>query len=353
MKPPAPDLRRQTAGWAQTFREDWEECRNDPDYAPSKAWSLLAAWGAVCRLYAEPPPELIQLPDLLRRDAEVLLTALAQAPQPAEWLDRARDLDRAWDVTVRADHLSELEDAAAGLFNQLDRHRLAECMARRLLTNGTTPDWLACWSEQLSLADAFFADHVEAFFPAASQAAAVLAGCRADLDEADPELWQTTLNYRHLEEAWEELTADPVLPQLGVHDLRAIQNKLSSDRRATLPLVERASIEWVAYAGVAAAPVQNGWTSYECQEPERQYKALFDLLHPDQQPEVVVTFYRNGHHAGDLAGQTVRLRGVPATIDKDGKAQFPRAALDNQTGPLRLEVGEPPAIWPFLSEPQR
>jgi hypothetical protein len=350
MKPPAPDVRYQAAAWAQTFREDWEECRNDPDYAAGKAWCLLAAWGDVCRLYEEPPAAIAQLPELLQRDAPALLTALRQAPEPAEWLDRARDLSSAWDGTVRTDHLRELEDIAVILFDELDRHSLAACVADGLPSDAATAEHLRTRQQQVEEAEAWFRDHVTAFLPAAKLAGAVFAACRPGLEE-DEALWRTVLKHRLLEETAEELAAAPVMPRLGPHDLRAMLDKVRPPSRGAVRPAALASLDWPGWAAIAATPAPNGGTTYECLDPQQEYKALFDLAPPDQQPEVLVNFYRNGQHAGVLAGTTVRLRGVSATIDTQGRARFPRSDLEKQAGPLRLEVGEPPVVWPLLTEP--
>jgi hypothetical protein len=352
MKPPAPNKRDWAVSWAQVFGEDWQECKDDPAYAPDKARSLLAAWGALCRCFSPDgmPAAAAAVAALVRQDAAALLTALRQGPEPAEWLARARELDGAWDFATDPEAVRELETAAVTLLNELDRSSLAVCMASRLAADEATEPW-ATWRRQVAEAEEWFAGHVDAFLPAAAGAGATLAACRAGLEE-DEALWQTVLKHRLLEETAEEAAAPPVLPRLGPHDLQAVQDKVGrTTLRAARP-VARTELAWPAYAGVAAATGQLGWSTYECRGPREEDKALFDLAHPDLQPEVLVRFYRNGQHATDRAGTPVRLRGVVATLDGEGRARFPRAALENQTGPLRLEVGEPPVLWPFHIESQ-
>src|SRR5947209_7721404 len=107
---------------ALSMRENWEECREDPCYAPEAAGELLAAWGALNRFFVEFPAEIVPVLELVQRDAVALLGAVRQASEPVEWLDRSRDLDGAWDVTVREDWLRELEMGAIDQFDRLDRH---------------------------------------------------------------------------------------------------------------------------------------------------------------------------------------------------------------------------------------
>src|SRR5205807_691843 len=144
-----------------------------------------------------------------------------------------------------------------------------------------------------------------------------------------------------------ELTAITLFDELDRHSLAVyVAEQLASAdtmmehvraRQQEIAGIEEWFRDHVA-AFLPAAPLAGaaarGWKSYECQDPQNLYKALFDIAHPDVQQEVVVSFYRNGHRAGDLAGKTVRLRGVAATIDAQGRAGFRRSALEKETGPL-------------------
>lgn len=226
MKPGAPDLREQSVAWVLTFCADWEECRDDCYYGPEKAWSLLAAWGTVGRCFAELPEALASARAVIKQDTLTLLAALRQAPDPAEWLDRARQLDRAWDFAVGEDALRELEMGAIDLFDCLDRHSLALCMARRL-DSGSEVAHLISRTQLLTQAEGYFAQHVEVFLPAAYLASAEIAACRPDLEAADPELWLTTRKHRQLEEVWKEMEVTALPQSLTEQDKQAIQAKVS------------------------------------------------------------------------------------------------------------------------------
>lgn len=271
MKPRVPNPREQAVAWVLTFWADWEECRDDSSdapgtaesqrgcrsgphtisrtgsksgswprsrsetrqspkadsyYAPEKAWSLLAAWGAVWRFFPELPEALASTGAAIKQDAPDLLAALRQASDPAEWLERAQHLHRAWNFAVREDALRELEMGAIDLFDRLDRHSLALCMARRLASEREAAD-LTRRAEQLEKAETFFAQHVDAFLPAAHLASAVIAACRPDLEVADPELWRTLRKHRQLEEVWMEAGSASEPQNLPELDKKAIQDKVS------------------------------------------------------------------------------------------------------------------------------
>lgn len=226
MKPRPPNPRDAAIAWAQTFCEDWKECRDDSYFAPVKAWALLAAWGAVRRFFAEMPVDVAGVSELLQRDSIAILAALWQSPDPAEWLERARSLDGAWDFALREHELRELETRATVLFDELDRHGLALCMARRL-DPGSENTELNRRIEQLSLAEEFFAQHVVSFLPTAHLAAAEIAAFRPDLEQADPELWLTTLKHRRLDQVRKETESFRSPQFLTERDKEAIQAKVA------------------------------------------------------------------------------------------------------------------------------
>jgi hypothetical protein len=366
MKPPAPDVRYQAAAWAQTFREDWEECRNDPDYAAGKAWCLLAAWGDVCRLYEEPPAAIAQLPELLQRDAPALLTALRQAPEPAEWLDRARDLSSAWDGTVRTDHLRELEDIAVILFDELDRHSLAACMAGRLASDAATAEHLRTRQQQVEEAEAWFRDHVVAFLPAAKLAGAVFAACRPGLEE-DEALWGTVLKHRLLEETAEELNAEPLLQQLTESDKQAILTKADRARSNGLPPIVPA--QWRGQQILAfsrqALPKQllAAATPADSEIPDllplrfRSAKKNVEVrlfVPTGDAPLAGSTVVRlncydlgSGKEARRLANNTVYLAGIERSLDERGRADFTLRELCEAGQDLFVVLdGEPATLEP-------
>jgi hypothetical protein len=220
VKPRASNPRNLAVMRALSTQESWQDCREDPDYAPALAWELFAAWGELHRFFAELPAEVGSVPALVQRDASILLAALGKAVEPKEWLDRARDVEQAWDYTTREDALRELEMIAIDLFDRLDRHSLALCMARRL-NSGSEADSLMRRAEQLAHAELFFAQHIDAFVPAAPLAIRVIAALRPDLEQADPELWRTTQIHSRLAEAWKEAEGGGSPPHLSERDKQA------------------------------------------------------------------------------------------------------------------------------------
>lgn len=203
MKPQVPNPRDAATAWAQTFCTDWEDCRDDPVYGPDNAWALLAACAALYRFFSVLPAEVVSVPAVLQRDSAALLAVLRQGLTPTEWLDRARDVDGAWDYATDDDALRELKMIAIDLFDRLDRHNLVLWMARRL-DSGSEAENLNRRAEQLARDEEFFVNHIDAFFPAASLAKAVIAALRPDLEQADPELWKTTRIHHILVDAWNE-----------------------------------------------------------------------------------------------------------------------------------------------------
>lgn len=377
MKPLAPNPRGQAVGWAEAFRDDWEECRSDPDYAPEYAWSLLAAWGEVCRFFDKLPEEVASIPALLQRDAGALLASLGQAPPPAEWLERARRLDRAWNYAVHEEPLRDLELGAINLFHQLDRHSLAVCMARRLTAEcSETTGWLADWTRQVEQAEEFFADHVDAFLPVAFLARAVLANCRPDLDEADPELWETTLKHRRLEELGEEMEADLEPVRLTDRDRQAIQAKVAQARlKVLLPII---FVQWAgrrvqayprrlipqrllaaAAAGteLPSALVPLRWCSPDGAVEARLHLPLADVPAAGVEP-VRLNLYltASGDRAINLVGQTVHLAGIERKLDDLSRADFTVQELQDAGQDIFLGVaGEPwtPCPGPSATESNR
>jgi hypothetical protein len=356
MNPPAPNPRNQALAWAQVFREDWEECRDDPDYAPSKAWSLLAAWGGVCRFF---PPEALPAEAsavfaLVHQDAAVLLNALRQAPEPAEWLERARGLDGAWDFATGEEVVRELETAAVTLFDELDRHSLAACMAARLDPAGASAEWLAAWQRQVEEAEGWFRDHVEAFLPAAPLAAATLAACRPGLED-DEALWQTVLKHRVLEEAVEEAEAEPALPRLSESDKRAILAKLDRACPNGMPRVipiSRQGQQLQAYSRevlppspIAAAPAVADLPEtlpLKLFSPGRAFEARILVPTASAAGNEVVRLncyeVASGEAALRLARATICLAGVERRLDDRARADFTLQELRDSGEELFLEV---------------
>src|SRR6266545_3492321 len=204
--------------------EDWADWQGHPTQGPRTARDLLAMWGALARLYRpdQLPAEAAPLSELLQREAPAILLAAAQAPGASAWLERAHELDRAWDFATDREAVRDLEFAAVTLFDELDRISLAACMAPRLASEAPTAEPWATWRRQVAAAEGWFAGHVDAFLPVAPLAGATLAACRPDLEE-DEALWDTVLKHRLLEETAEELEAVPSFQRLSESDKQAVQ----------------------------------------------------------------------------------------------------------------------------------
>ncbi len=341
MKPPAPNLRDQALGWAEVFREDWQECRDDPAYAPTKAWSLLAAWGALCRFFPPEalPAEASAVSAVVHHDAAALLAALPQTPEPAEWIERARNLHRAWDFAACEEVVRELERAAIMLFDELDRNSLAACMAARLAPDGATAERLAAWRQQAEEAEGWFRNHVAAFLPTALLARATLAACRSSLEE-DEALWDTVLKHRLLEEAAEELEADPPPRRLSESDKQALQAKV--DRARSNGLAQIVPAQWqgrqilvfsrrVLPPQLLAAAAPAGTELPELlalrlRSPKETVEARLFLpagVAPVDGSEVIrLNCYDIATGKEVLAKKTVSLAGIERSLDDRGRVSF-------------------------------
>ena len=375
MEPPAANPREMALERLQAFRDDWEDCRDDPALASEKARALLAGWGVLCRLFdpAEPPGEVADVPQLLQESSRRLLDTLQQVPAPADWLERARHLDRAWEHTVRAEDLRELELAAVELFVELDDDSLALCMARRLPGAETASAWLAEWSGQVNQNQSYFAEHTETFLPAAPLAGRWLDASREDLDEADPELWETTLKHRRLEEAAQEAEAGAPPLALNAMDRQALRAWVDTKKaeaatyaveaaalRSLVVMVAVRGMQIQAYSrralpplglGAAAAPGEMPgrhrtvftWKKSDGTDEARTLVPAGDVPAAGQEP-IRLNIYNSasGEPAYPLAGRIVRLAGIERPLDSRARADFTLQELHDAGQDLLLEVdGEP------------
>jgi hypothetical protein len=193
----------------------WPEVRDDPALGPEEARDLLALWASVRRFAADAVPGDLaaRLDAAVRADAPRLAEQVVRlAPLPS-WRRRALRLERSWEYARTDDDIDRREEAAADLFEELDRARLAVYAVRRLVPAGderrTAVKPLA---RQVRLCERFVQERPGVFLPVAELAADWLRACRPDLDAFDYRLWETTLTHRAVEEALEEAEtpADPV-----------------------------------------------------------------------------------------------------------------------------------------------
>ena len=181
----------------------WPEARQNPRLAPSEAVDVLAAWAHLQRF----PPAVItgsvteDLARLVADDSSVLVTSLLRQSSVGGWLEAASALEQGWDAALQVEELGELEEASRDLFHALDQGALAAWAANRLLDpESPHRGKLSEIREEIARCENFFADHAEAFLPAAGLATAMLLAYRADLDEVDLELEETTDKYTLLAE---------------------------------------------------------------------------------------------------------------------------------------------------------
>jgi hypothetical protein len=355
MKPPAANPRDLTVERALACADDWQDAREDPTVAPAKACALLGAWGALCRLFDPQalPPEAAPVRDVFHITGHGLLAACRQVPAPTEWLEQAGHLDRAWDHTTSSDALRELEGAAVDLFDRLDQDSLAACVARRLAAD-LAADWLAGWSRQVAKNEAFFAAHTHAFLPAAPLAVVVLDACRSGLEEADPELWATTLKHRLLEEAAAEAESDAFGPTLTEQDRRVILAR--AERPLGVGLSQEAGktkslLAWLPRRRGAAASDSRDleYLPVRCyRKPDGTVVARLEAPQEcDANDELVVTFIQGGDLAKSLKpGTRVWLASVPSSINDQAQASFKLRELYQAKQPPVLEVGDEREQWP-------
>lgn len=369
MKPPAIHLRNLAVQRALAFRDDWEDCREDRALAPRKAHALLAAWGELCRFFEPPrlPDDAVLLPGFIHDASHDLLDALRHLPEPIEWHERAQELDQGWDHTAQSHALQELELASLDLFSQLDADAMAVCMARRLARNsGIGADWLESWSQQVRENESFFIAHRDAFLPAATRAIAILNDCRPDLDEADPDLWATTLKCRYLEELAEELEMT-ALPHLNERDRQAMQDQAHATRQplrqSSLVTMVRDRLAYaydvlpsalLAAAGTPMDELPGNRAALVWKKPDGTIEARLLLPAADRpvlgEERVRLNLYRTntGEPALELADHRIRLAGIARVLDERAQADFTLRELHDARQDLVLEVdGEP---WPAMSE---
>lgn len=351
MKPPVPeprDLAQQRFRWCAL---DWLEAHDEPDRAPDQARNLLAAWAGLSRIIdpSEWLAALVELTARLQHDAAALLNAFLDNAPPAEWLQDAAELDTAWETLERADLISELDSAAAHLFDKLDEHQLAVLQARRLAEqSGAATEQLRNWQRQLDAAEDFLADHADCFLPAAPSAAVLLDAFRPDLDELDYELWLTTLKHRRLEELEEELEAAPSLvrPTLprpaAIVKVRRNGREFTAHTRDVLPQLRLAA---------AAAPEAMQLTQRLWRSPDGTSEACLTLPTAGPGP-ARLAFYGvvDRQPPAMLANRPVILAGREGLLNDRVLTDFAIRELLDANEPLWLEVdGVPWEAAPAIS----
>jgi hypothetical protein len=174
---------------------------------PETAQALLAVWAGLRRLAAgKADRDEDRLQAMVREDAP-RLTGLACA-EPLfdldDWLLCAEYLDRAWDKGE--EEAEELDWQTHELFERLDRAGLTLWAVQELAGPGADVEGQA--TARLVRAEEFLAERVDLFVCLATDVAAVLSSLRPGLEE-EPQLWETVLKHRRIEEERDELAAVP------------------------------------------------------------------------------------------------------------------------------------------------
>jgi hypothetical protein len=367
MKPPAPPNPRERAiQRALTFLDNWEDFgRAAQDSATARA--LLATWGNLCRLLdpAELPAEVAPLPGAVLESAPCWLAALGDNLDLSYWLAKSRSLAGAGDYALDSEAQRELELAALQMFEELDEDGLALCMARRLPGAAGSADSLTDWARQLATNEAFFAAHLEAFLPGAWRVADFLNACRPNLDTSDPELWETTLKHRLLEEVAEESEADSVTVRLNEKDRQSIlmqarPNTVQKALAALLVFATWRGMQIWTYNRRALLPPTMGSAAPAADEVPRERTCL-TWMKPDGTVEARMTvptangsaaasaplrlfLVDSGNPAVNLGQRPVRMGNLERILDARARVDFTLPELDEAGDYLVLEVdGEP---WP-------
>ena len=185
----------------------WERRRHAPEAGATSARDLIAVWAGLRRLAEGPSGEsLSSLERVVTDDTVALGAAIASLVfHAAQWCQRVEELDRAW-ATAEQDE-EDLDWQTYTLFEELDRVSLA-CWWLRKQTEEVT-ETVDRLSREIEAAEACLAVKVNLFLCLATDAAAVLSDSRPDLDSTEPQLWDTLLKHRRIEEARDQIELSP------------------------------------------------------------------------------------------------------------------------------------------------
>jgi hypothetical protein len=311
---------------------------------PETARALLAVWAGLQRLVpAGTDPDEGRLELLVNSEITRLAGVACEGMlfDADDWLHRAKILDRG--VDAAAEDLEELDWQAHELFERLDRASLAVWAIGMLPRPSLDAGTLAATRAALERADAFLAARPDLFVSLAADVADVLSCARPDLDEQEPELWETLLRHRRVEEAADELEAPP-----GRGALLAA----ARPHRVRPEVPEWAWLPYPEQAMAASAPRPAGIVHCYWREPGGGAVAVLVADQADPRTPLRVNFYRGTEPAVDLAGSPAELAGCRATIDADGNADFAQADLSRARDEGRaadLRVGVERVAWEPLA----
>jgi hypothetical protein len=310
---------------------------------PEEARAVLAAWAGLRRLQmGEPDPDEERLKALVNDDGARLARLACEGIlfDADAWLGRAAELDRAWDEGEEAE---ELDWQTHQLLEQLD-HAALNLWALGRLGAPEEAGRLTTARKAVARAEGFLAARPDLFLSLASDATAVISAARPGLEDDEPELWETLLKYRRIEEARDELETPPERDALlGQAVTRGGTVQPHAADWSWLP---EPPLAMAAATGRAAGMVHLQW-----REPGGEHSAVLAVDRSDPATPLRVNFYHGDEAASDLQDKPVWLAGCEGRIDEQGNADFPQDELRRVRGegrPVRLEVGPAKVAWEFV-----
>ena len=237
----------------------WSRVRDNPQHAPGRALSVLAAWSHMARFKPGDAPSdwSSELDSAVRADVRQLVEQFSTLSIIDNWITAASDLEVRQREASGDDEFDELGAAARDLFETLDNFSLAVYAVRRLLpTDAPLQQKMDELAPVLEKAEQYLADHPDVFLPAADLVSAFWDAYRDDLEEADPELFLMTQKHRELREYYKTASAG----RTGGPETECPEEYLQAGR-ATIPFSRR--VAFVAMAAAATILVALGlaiWT---------------------------------------------------------------------------------------------
>jgi hypothetical protein len=234
------------------------------------------------------------------------------------------------------------------LFERLDRAALVVWAADRLSGPAAGGEHLAAARRALAQTEDFLAERADLFLCLAGDVAAVLSNVRAGLEDDEPELWETLLKHRRIEEARDEIERSP--------DRYRLFSALPRPAPTAAPAGAH-DWSWLPepqYQMAADAPRAAGVAHRHWREPggTRDATLVADLA--DWKTPLRINFRRGDEAAEDMAGQPVWLAGCPNVIDAAGNADFKQDDLiraKEEGRPVTLLVGESRTAWEPVEHP--
>jgi hypothetical protein len=316
-------------------------------------YDLLALWAWLERLRPEflvqqgAEAEAAAAAQAVREGGEELAREALTMPNPAAWLQEARDLEAAYDEAADPVVRSTL---AERLLTDLDDAELVAYAAERC---GLTDAGL---EQELTRCRAWLADHADLFLAASVHVQAVGQALRPELAELDYGLALTALKYEQLlnaAEAAEAALATERLSPLPRQVVAEAVKRFRQEREAPRLLLtvgllldhyRRTLRHRAAFSGSPQEPPVE--TVIKWVSPPRDMVAYLPLPGEGEEAWTVAIYTASGQVASHLAGEPVFLDGVPARITPSGSATFTGKdlAAASELG-LRLEVGADRTRW--------